>query len=331
MTIGFLALSLSLSSLLLPSAAPAQSTGSNENTYVPPTQNVPTTRNASMTNSSKKAAIVYLGGAAAAGAAAAKYYSICAQPKGGQWACPLAGLSSGQAIQFAKDGIGSLKSRSSAGCEGMAQCGAGGAGFNFGNFDTGGGGDSDLGGLGDLGETNFDWRPSANNPLDPETTRALSGLNQAGRSAKAVEKGLADKGYKFDLETGTVTTPTGKTMSGNDYASPSAMAAAGLTPREIAEASKILKATGARSADVGYAGGGGGGGGGARANVATDPKPFDMNAYMRSLQAQKRGPASLDGMKKLVGGEPIGLAVDNIFDMVSRRYKSQARQGAFLP
>ncbi|HEX4923953.1 MAG TPA: hypothetical protein VFV50_07700 [Bdellovibrionales bacterium] len=329
LTIGFLALSLSLSSLLAPLRASAQTQGSNDGGYVPPTQNVPTTRNASMTNSSKKAAIVYLGGAAGATAAAIAFQRMC-NPPAVTWPCPLAGLSAGQAAQFARDGIGSLRSRSTAGCEGMAQCGNNLNGFGgLGGLNGLGGGDGNGGGgPGDFGQTNFDWRPDPNSPLDSETTRTLSGLNQAGRSAKTVERDLAGKGYTYDPETGTVTTPSGKSVSGSDYASPSAMAAAGLTPREIAEATRILKTTGARSADVAYAGGGGGAG---RAVAGGDVKPFDLNAYMRGMQVQKRGPASLDGMKKLVGGEPIGLAVDNIFDMVSRRYKSQAGQGAFLP
>jgi len=41
--------------------------------------------------------------------------------------------------------------------------------------------------------------------------------------------------------------------------------------------------------------------------------------------------ASLDGMQKIVGDSAIGVAGDNIFEMVKRRYQKKIEKSTFLP
>jgi hypothetical protein len=103
------------------------------------------------------------------------------------------------------------------------------------------------------------------------------------------------------------------------------MAAAGMDPSQVAAARKGLEALNKELAEkygagpsvvamgVGGAGGGGSGvesGEGGAAASGSDP----MAAYLASLKNklnQKRDPASVAGMQKMLGGEPIGVKMDN--------------------
>jgi hypothetical protein len=68
--------------------------------------------------------------------------------------------------------------------------------------------------------------------------------------------------------------------------------------------------------------GGGGGGASSRPYVGTeDSKPASGDGGM--------GTRSLAGMKKNIGGESIGVSVDNIFEMIKRRYKTMRDAKSF--
>ena len=74
---------------------------------------------------------------------------------------------------------------------------------------------------------------------------------------------------------------------------------------------------------------GGGGGGGGGASFTPYESKFDMSKYLKGLN-KKRGPASVVGKTKIVAGEPIGVAGDNIFKMIQRRYEAKTRTNSFL-
>lgn len=238
----------------------------------------------------------------------------------GQWACPMAALAFVQALSQGNEAIDSYKTRDDAECVG-AYCGY----------------DSGLGG----GDGPPDWKypdPKLDpygNPMgglglnDPEFKATMNKLSSITRGAKDNLANLADKGYTYDPKTGMVNTPMGP-ISASSLGDASGMAALGMTKDQIEQAQAVIKAA---SGAGGIGDGSYGGGGGGRRVASVGEAGLDMKAYMAALNggAGKRKPASLDGMKKYLGNEPIGLAVDNIFEMVHRQYGAQSTRGAFLP
>jgi hypothetical protein len=302
LTVGYLVLSLSLGAL-----APRLARAGN------------------ITDAATGAGTVLAIGAVAAGSAGKAFLKKCWTP-GGAFACPLAALSFAQAITSGGESTQSFKTRDYSACTDFGLCGGPTDSANT------NGSNSDWNGL----DGNADWFNSDYfSKLDPsmfapEDRATIASLSKIGRESQAGLDQLAKKGYKFDPGSGSVTTPSGKKVSGDSMANAGAMAAAGLSKEEIAETMDILKKANAAGSSMGLSFGGGGGS--RVAAGANDGSALpDFGALMRGLDGKKRGPASLDGMKKYIGSEPIGVAVDNIFEMVSRRYKSQAGQGAFLP
>ncbi|MDG0815064.1 hypothetical protein [Bdellovibrio svalbardensis] len=139
-----------------------------------------------------------------------------------------------------------------------------------------------------------------------------------------------------------------KTYKSSDFSSAGAMAAAGFPKGMIdgamaanAEAERKALAKlekvkiGASTAANGYEEGGGGGGG---APVGDGSGGMDdgSGAYAGAGGAGhgktglERDPSSLAGMSKNYNGEPIGVAADSIFLMMSRRYKVKESQESFF-
>lgn len=186
-----------------------------------------------------------------------------------------------------------------------------------------------------------------------------SGSGSGNSDDPYVKTALGDSNYKAigstlkTLEAQGVYNPkTGefkvgdKTYKGSDFSSASAMAAAGMPKGMIdgamaanAEAERKALAKlekvkiGAATASNGYEEGGGGGG----AGVSGDGSGSDdgSSAYAgggRGLgkTGLERDPSSLAGMSKNYNGEPIGVAADSIFLMMSRRYKVKESQESFF-
>ena len=81
---------------------------------------------------------------------------------------------------------------------------------------------------------------------------------------------------------------------------------------------------------VGTEGGGGGGGG----KVAKGNGGDDLAGLLDGLgkgSGGSRDPASVAGLSKMFNGDSIGVAGDNIFKKVSRRYQAKIQQKKFLP
>lgn len=157
-----------------------------------------------------------------------------------------------------------------------------------------------------------------------------------------VAKDLAKKGVpvKFDSASKKFVLPDGKKIGAEDVSSPGAMAAAGFSASDIAAVQGKLAAI---EKDVmeknklsvpafGYEEGGGGGGfgsggvtsgsgayGSAETAVAADRGISSINAK-----------AEAQGLSKNYNGEPIGVANDSIFNMMTRRYKLKDKQDAFF-
>ena len=58
---------------------------------------------------------------------------------------------------------------------------------------------------------------------------------------------------------------------------------------------------------------------------------MQIDKYLKDLLGKKNGPASVVGLSQQYGQDKIGVKTNNIFEMVSRRYKAQRRENHFLP
>ncbi len=146
--------------------------------------------------------------------------------------------------------------------------------------------------------------------------------------------------FKVDKD-GNLITKDGKKYNAKDFASEQAMVAAGIS---AADAKSIMgdlnKATGGFDAKAalakenakkddgslfgdGAAGGAGGGKGGALGANGSAGAGKDIGGG-------KRDPASAEGLAKEFNGDMIGVAGDDIFKMMNRRYKLKTSQDNFI-
>jgi hypothetical protein len=192
-----------------------------------------------------------------------------------------------------------------------------------------------------VGATYTGWGESG---YDPNAVKALQNDPQykEGKEFMAtVAKGGA--GFTYDPKTGTVTTASGKTLKSGDVNSASAMAAAGIPKSAIdtigsmekdilAKAEKKVSkfAVAASSSEESSSGGGGGGGFDSSTSSADGDLSYGGPAGRIAGLGIDRDPAQVAGMQKNYNGDPIGVAGDSIFKMMTRRYKTKEAQSSFL-
>lgn len=177
---------------------------------------------------------------------------------------------------------------------------------------------NDGGGGADSNPNNGNPNPNLNrdNPID----RTLVDLEREGPAAKKFLNDLEKKGYKINRQTGAVTDP-----SGNSYSSASD-AMNGMTPQQRADAENILKEAAKEGEsllkrleeyDEEYGGGGGSSvaAGGYNSGAANGGR-FGVPSANLAKQP------SVAGLSVNHGGDRIGVAGDNIFDMIHRRYET---------
>lgn len=146
----------------------------------------------------------------------------------------------------------------------------------------------------------------------------------AGASISGIKQTLASKGAVISPDGTTMTLPNGTSVPLNaNSATDSGMKAAGLSDQQIALGKQALADAGAvassKSGEMAVDGGGGGAVSGSGPSAATEPKkPAPI--------ARK----SLSGLSKNFGGSKIGVSADDIFDMVSRRYKAKDADNTFI-
>lgn len=246
-------------------------------------------------------------------AAGATFTGICAT-KYGSWACPLAAMSF---LQAAHDMAAADDSDQVANMT-----------------DTYEG----LGGTGEIpGGGNYNG-----NPYNPEPGTGGGGSETTFANPNTELNKLAKMGYKVNPKKGTVTTPNGE-IPMSAFNSASDMAEAGYDESSIAAAQSAIKKVNAdalakygdkaKVVAMGVSSRGGGGGGYGEADDGAFDGGDPMAAYLASLKnkmRKNRGPASVAGMKRMAGGEPIGVAMDNIFEMVHRRYQKKRRANIFI-
>ncbi|MEO0498863.1 MAG: hypothetical protein AAF141_16165 [Pseudomonadota bacterium] len=155
-------------------------------------------------------------------------------------------------------------------------------------------------------------------------------------------------GYSFDQETGMLSTPDNGSFTPDVLNDPAAAAAQGFgaSGMELGQGEAValsaafndnLKKKGLLDAlnrpsvsgvGVDTGGGGGGGYGGGKSSFGTSGFGDYLNKMKRGLASKK--PAVIAGKSKMLGGERIGVKVDDIFAMVHRRYQAKRKSNDFI-
>jgi hypothetical protein len=165
------------------------------------------------------------------------------------------------------------------------------------------------------------------------TSLTPNSAGTAGFSAQAKQglQTLADNGYS--VSAAGVTNPDGSLTPASAYSSPSAMAAAGMSPAVVAEAKKVTDALNAEMAKVGSVGvsSEGGGGQGPAAASNSNGETLVLGKYKNPFALGIADKSKLvAGKTILFDGEPIGVSGGNIFDMVHAAYEKKRGMNTFI-
>lgn len=144
---------------------------------------------------------------------------------------------------------------------------------------------------------------------------------------------LTNRGVSINTDTGEVTVQ-GKKYNVSDVSTPASMAAAGMSQSDIngfLAAMKEVKMAaeakvGAADSVAGYEDGGSGG---SSAAAAVD-ESYGGVASAKQKYSVNRDPSNVAGLSKMLNGEPIGVANDGLFSMITRRYGVEQKKGAFI-
>jgi len=265
--------------------------------------------------------------------AAAMYTKICVSSSwagcSGCWACPMAVLSGVAAAQL-----------------GRASGQSGSAGMDMSAFDPTHG--TSPGGTG--GGTD-PW----GNPVNPDGSNGTGGPTAAGtggglppgttsqtiaRDVARLRNELDKSGVKLSPDGNTVTTPDGRKydLSKAGSGSESDMLAMGLSAAEAAQAANMGKQFAAKQVEKfkqmsQLAGAGGGGGRGLASDGAAGGDGgygSGFDPWGRDPRNRNRAKPKISGLTKKLGNDTIGVSGDDIFEMVTRRYKARDQENHFL-
>lgn len=162
-------------------------------------------------------------------------------------------------------------------------------------------------------------------PPPKADTSTINGSTVNGMSVGEIKGGLAAKGLTLNPD-GSASMNGGPSVPLNSsLASDAGLAAAGLSAQQIAqtkanmeEIKDKLSANGKAAGDFGTGGAGGGGGGGhALADAGGSGAAGKTGAGS--------GKGSVSGLSKNLGNDKIGVAGDDIFAMITRRYKANEK------
>ena len=160
-------------------------------------------------------------------------------------------------------------------------------------------------------------------------------VGQLQAAMKDIKGAIEESGFKVDETNQKITTPDGTEVpfsAVNDMASNGT----GMDPAHAEQMKEIFAEAEKKLAEYkitpsGFEGEGGGGGG-AGSNFKLDPIKLDdpFADYFNKLKAGRQ-PAAVAGMKRLIeGGESIGVAGDDIFQMIHRSYQRKVKQNEFI-
>jgi hypothetical protein len=185
------------------------------------------------------------------------------------------------------------------------------------------------------------FNPSSLNPQDPD--KAAEEIMRNNPDIKEAQKHLdkvKDKtGMTVDLVKGTITKSDGTVVDLNK-SSPSASADLGLTPEQMGQLSAMVgeafkeaeKKVGSAGLDK-LEGDTIVSGSGSTATVSTDfvESSMDFGRAAAPREAKiNRDPAQIAGLSKKYNGDLIGVAEENIFTLINRRYEVKAKTDHFI-
>lgn len=184
--------------------------------------------------------------------------------------------------------------------------------------------------------TNFNVKGDGTGGEDSSLTSADSkGFNSTNGdippAAQEVLKKIEDAGFKVDLKNNTFTTPDGHSMSLSGASNGSAVESQlGLPPGTYAKGMSLVE-------DIAKRQGVASGTGGAESysgsgNLNEGSNSADGISGAKKVDANNRTPAStlVAGLTSKYKGENIGVAADDIFLMVTRRYQLKHQQDSFI-
>ncbi len=155
-----------------------------------------------------------------------------------------------------------------------------------------------------------------------------SGLNDLSNAMKK-------NGMGIDLKTGKVTMPNGKSFDASILGQGNgAIAAAMGLPESAVERAmeEMRKATNKvtkgdlEKYKLSFSGGGGAGG---AAGASNQKEGLGLDFSSLFKKPKQRGVAAVSGLQKNVGGTSVGVAQDDIFRMVQRRYQEKTKADFF--
>jgi hypothetical protein len=311
--------------------------GSGTGTVVNPTSVTNTAASGVGTASSSggNGQIIMLASAGAAVASATVLKTPCMNAFSSAWACPLMALAIGQ-IASSLGGAGKAGSSKDnfrdlgnvvGGGAGAGGAGAGGAGdpAALGLDQSGAGGGN--GGLGDKNQSSL----------------LGSQIDSLSQAADKLANDLKKSGYTVSADGKTVTYPNGKKVSTSTFGSPAAMSAAGFSDSQISDMQNALdqankaadakfKSIASLTNDVGGGGGGAGSSGGGGGDTASGGDYGGGGAFKDPFgkNGKGRAGAGVAGMSKKLGDDNIGVAGDDIFQMITRRYQARDKADNFI-
>ena len=164
-----------------------------------------------------------------------------------------------------------------------------------------------------------------------QSSNTVANVSQtAGRTVATgtlPDMGLDKLGYTVDTKTGTLKYPDGHVVKASDVGNADALSASGMSSSDIKGLQDKVKQAlkeGAKQIGKGQdtsPGGFGdstGGGGGSRSSQATAAGGLGGGI--------NRDPAQVAGLTKDYNGDPIGVANENLFTLINRRYDFKAHQ-----
>lgn len=176
-------------------------------------------------------------------------------------------------------------------------------------------------------QTVTDVSSTTPDPVDPQTE---SRLVETNRNIAEIAKNV---GMTVNPKTSSLRLADGRTIKASDVGNPAALAAAGLSSSEIAamqDAAKKAMKEGAKVAAKGLDAGGAGNGEaltvGSGAGKSQDEA--DANGLAGNSGSLSREPAQIQGLTKDYNGNPIGVASENLFTLINRRYDHLAGQNS---
>ncbi len=271
------------------------------------------------------------------GTAAVHYGMKCVSGK--YWNCffsAMAGIGAYQSLQSAR-GAGAAGLQVSAFDPSMF------GGYPGGGAGAGGGPDGATGGTGPNGVGGAGGSANGANGTGNGNGNGLgSTISQAvARDLALAKSALEQSGVKISPDGKTMTTPDGRKFDLTKSASSEQdLLNLGFSPSEAAAAMADSRAV-AKKVNEKFkqmsqlAGAGGGfGGGSAGRGIASEgggSDPFSgFDPYGRDRIGRNRKKAQVSGLTKKLGSDTIGVAGDDIFEMVTRRYKARDVQNDFL-